>query len=61
MFFCTWEKLVCVTEQDYISMFFTRLWAVRKPLLFVQLHMCINTKPNGMKNEAKTQRKFFVD
>ena len=28
------ESLVCVTEQRYVSIFFTRLWSVRKPLLF---------------------------
>ena len=27
-------KLVCVTEQHYVSIFFTRLWSVRKPLPF---------------------------
>ena len=26
--------IVCVTEQHYVSIFFTRLWSVRKPLLF---------------------------
>ena len=25
---------VCVTEQHRVSIFFTRLWSVRKPLLF---------------------------
>ena len=25
---------VCVTEQHYVSIFFIRLWSVRKPLLF---------------------------
>ena len=25
---------VCVTEQHYFSIFFTRLWSVRKPMLF---------------------------
>ena len=25
---------VCVTEQHCVSIFFTRLWSVRKPLLF---------------------------
>ena len=24
----------CVTKQHYVSIFFTRLWSVRKPLLF---------------------------
>ena len=28
------QTLVCVTEQNYVLMFFTRLWSVRKPLLF---------------------------
>ena len=26
--------IVCVTEQHYVSIFFTRLWSVRKPRLF---------------------------
>ena len=26
--------IVCVREQHYVSIFFTRLWSVRKPLLF---------------------------
>ena len=26
--------LVCVTEQHYVSIFFTRIWSVCKPLLF---------------------------
>ena len=26
--------LICVTEQHYVSIFFTRLWSVRKPMLF---------------------------
>ena len=31
-----WSRmwLVCVTEQHYVSTFFTRLWRVHKPLLF---------------------------
>ena len=51
-----WEVyLVCVTEQHYVSIFFTRLWSVGKPRLFdtenpeisgFQLRMRINTKPN---------------
>ena len=28
------DTFVCVTEQHYISIFFTRLWSVRKPILF---------------------------
>ena len=28
------KGVVCVTEQHYVSIFFTRLWSVRKPLLF---------------------------
>ena len=28
------KSLVCVTEQHYASIFFTRLWSVRKPLRF---------------------------
>ena len=28
------EFLVCVTEQHYVSRFFTRLWSVRKALLY---------------------------
>ena len=27
-------SLVCVTEQLYVSIFFTRLWSLRNPLLF---------------------------
>ena len=27
-------QIACVTEQHYVSIFFTRLWSVRKPLLF---------------------------
>ena len=31
--------IVCVTNQYYVSGFFTRLWSVRKPLLFdTQVH-----------------------
>ena len=29
-----YDFVVCVTEQHYVSIFFTRLWSVRKPLLF---------------------------
>ena len=28
------SPFVCVTEQHYVSIFLTRLWYVRKPLLF---------------------------
>ena len=28
------NTVVCVTEQQYVSIFFTCLWSVRKPLLF---------------------------
>ena len=28
------DTFVCVTEQHYVLIFFTRLWSVRKPLLF---------------------------
>ena len=28
------QIFVCVTEQHYVSIFFTRLWSVRKPRLF---------------------------
>ena len=28
------QFIVCVTEQHYVSIFFTRLWSVRKSLLF---------------------------
>ena len=27
-------KFVCVTEQHYVSIFFTHKWSVRKPMLF---------------------------
>ena len=26
-----YKNVVCVTEQHYVSIFFTRLWSVRKP------------------------------
>ena len=48
-------KIVCVTEQHYVSIFCTRVWSVGKPLVFdtqnpeisgFQLRMRINTKPN---------------
>ena len=29
-----YKLFVCVTEQHYVSNFFTRLWSVCKPLLF---------------------------
>ena len=31
MIFKSWLPLVCVTEQHYVSILFTRLWSVRKP------------------------------
>ena len=30
----TRERYVCVSKQHHVSIFFTRLWSVRKPLLF---------------------------
>ena len=48
---------VCVTEQHYVSIFFTRLWSVGKALIsdiqnpevsgFLDMRMRIDTKPNG--------------
>ena len=47
---------VFVTEQYFVSMLFTRLWSMRKPLLFdtqnpesslSQLRSRLNIKPNG--------------
>ena len=32
--FATKLPFVCVTEQHYVSIFFTRFWSVRKPRLF---------------------------
>ena len=57
-FWLSKEILVCVTEQHYVSIFFTRLWSVHKPLLFdtknpgisgfsIRMRMRINSKPNG--------------
>ena len=35
---------VCVTEQHYVSIFFTRLWAVRTAMLFlIAVWFCIYT------------------
>ena len=33
-FFTSSFYIVCVTEQHYVSIFFTRLWSVHKPMLF---------------------------
>ena len=61
--------LVCVTEQHYVSIFFTGFWSVHKPRLFhtekfqdSQQRMRMNTKPNGGKNEVRTEKNdIFVD
>ena len=34
IYFFVWLKVVCVTEQHYVSKLFTRLWSVLKLLLF---------------------------
>ena len=65
------ENLVCVTEQHYVSIFFTRLWSVRKPLLFDIQNPGISGfstvhaykyKPNGKQKGSEYRRKitFFL-
>ena len=38
--------LVCVTEQHYVSIFFTRLWSVRKPMLFGYIGRLVTSQQN---------------
>ena len=62
-------NVVCVTEQRCVSIFFTCVWSVGKPLIFhaqnpeisgFQLRIHIITKPDQMKRrESKTE--IFVD
>ena len=63
---------VCVTEQHYVSRFFTSLWSVRKPLPFdIQNpespgfsteHVYKYKTKRPAKNEAKTEKNdIFVD
>ena len=60
-------ELVCVTEQHYVSIFFTRLWSVRKPLLFDTQNPGISgfstaqayiQNQTASKNEARQQKNF---
>ena len=63
------SQFVCVTEQHYVSIFFTRLWCllcanlcflIHRILEFQdsQLRMRINTKPNGKQKWSETAEKW---
>ena len=47
---------VCVTEQHYVSIFFTRLWSVRKPLLFDTKNPGISGFSTAHAHKYKTKR-----
>ena len=59
---------VFVTEQYFVSMLFTRLWSMRKPLLFdtqnpesslSQLRSRLNIKPNGKQKWSGDRKWHF--
>ena len=54
---------VCVTEQHYVSIFFTRLWSVRKPLLFDTQNPGISgfSTAHAYKYKTKRQAKMKRD
>ena len=52
------ENLVCVTEQHYVSIFFTRLWSVRKPLLFDTQNPEISGFSTAHAYKYKTKRQW---
>ena len=51
----------CVTEQLYVSIFFTRLWSVRKPLLFDSQNPGISGFSTAYKYKTKRQAKIKRD
>ena len=55
--------VVCVTEQYYVSIFFTRLWSVRKPLLFDTQNPGISgfSTAHAYKYKTKRQAKMKRD
>ena len=52
---------VCVTEQHYVSIFFIRLWSVRKPLLFDTQNPGILGFSTAHKYKTKRQAKMKRD
>ena len=52
------QKLVCVTEQHYVSILFTRVWSVRKPLLYQYKGSLVT---NQQKNPKKLSRRISDD
>ena len=62
-FFTIWllsRDLVCVTEQHCVSIFFTRLWSVRKPLLLDTQNPRFSTA-HASKQKTKRQAKMKRD
>ena len=56
-----WKLIVCVTKQHYVSIFFTRLWSVCKPLLFDTHNPEIpgfSTAPRAYKYKNKREAKI---
>ena len=55
--------LVCVTDQRYVSIFFTRLWSMRKPLLFDTQNPGISgfSTAHAYKYKTKRQAKMKRD
>ena len=55
-----WKLLVCVTEQHYVLIFFTRLWSLCNPLLFDTKNPGISgfSTAHAYKHKTKRQAKI---
>ena len=54
------DTFVCVTEQHYVLIFFTRLWSVRKPLLFYTQNPGISGFSTAHAYKYKTKRQAKI-
>ena len=54
------DTFVCVTEQHYVLIFFTRLWSVCKPLLFDTQNPRISGFSTAHAYKYKTKRQAKI-